>query len=105
KEDSHSTLSLYKRLIAIRQKEDSLMFGDYIPIYSDSQIIVYETAAPGSSRFMVTLNLSHRTCHVICKSPHSAIIEVATSPELEGNGISENISLSGDEAVVIRLDN
>ena len=105
KEDSHSTLSLYRRLIELRQKENSLMYGDYTPIYSDSQIIVYERAAPGSSRFLVILNLSHRPCYFKPKSPLSGIVEVATSSELEGVHVSGHIDLAGDEAVVIRLDN
>jgi alpha-glucosidase len=103
KGDSHSTLSLYKRLIELRQKEDALMFGDYIPVYSDSQIIVYERAVSGSSRFMVILNLSHRPCYFKSKTPLSGMVELATSPELEGTRIAEHVSLSGDEAIVVRL--
>jgi alpha-glucosidase len=104
KEDPHSILSLYRRLIQLRQKEMSLMFGDYTPVYSDQQIIVYERASAGSSRFMVILNLSHRPCYFKSKVSLAGTVEVAISPELEGTRVAEQIHLSGDEAVVIRLD-
>lgn len=104
KNEDHSMLSLYRRLIGLRQKEKSLMLGDYEPVYSDSQIIVYQRAAEGSSKFMIILNLSHRPCYFKSKSPLSGTIEVATLPELEGQRVSDQISLSGDEAIVIRLD-
>ena len=104
KRDEHSTLSLYKRLIALRQKEDSLMFGDYLPVYSDRQIIVYCRQASGASKFMVVLNLSHRPCYFNSESSLKGTIEVSTSPELEGIRVSDHINLSGDEAIVIRLD-
>ena len=99
-----SMLSLYKRLIDLRLKENALLVGDYVPIHSDRQIIVYCRHAPGSSRFMVLLNLSHRPCYFKPDTPISGTIEVAISPELEGTKVNDIISLSGDEAIIIRLD-
>lgn len=104
KSDYNSTLSLYKKLIELRQRENSFLIGDYVPVYSDNQIIVYCRHSSGSSKFMVVLNLSHRPCYFKSSSAISGTIEVATSPELEGTKVNANISLSGDEAIIVRLD-
>src|SRR5690606_20956530 len=104
-EDPHSMLSLYRRLIQLRQGEDALMYGNYLPVFSDRQIIAYERSAPGSFRYWIVLNLSHRPAYFKSKENISGTIEVSTAPELEGTSVSQNIYLSGDEAVVIRLTN
>ena len=102
--DPYSTLSLYKRLIMLRQKEASLMAGQYIPVYTDQQIIVYIRQADNSSRFMIVLNLSHRPCYYTFPTTIAGgRIELSTSPELEGREIKDKISLHGDEGIIIRL--
>lgn len=104
KTDDDSTLSLYKKVIQLRQNEKSLLFGDYTPVFADRQTIIYYREAKGFSKFMIVLNLSHRPCYFQSTQPLNGTIEVATSPELEGTKISGNISLSGDEAIIVRLD-
>lgn len=104
KEDKHSTLSLYRQLITLREKEESLFSGDYVPVFADRQLIVYCRQAVSSPGFMVLLNLSHRPCYFKSKTAISGIIEVATSPELQGLRVDGDISLSGDEAIIVRLD-
>ena len=102
--DPYSQLNLYKRLIELRQSEPSLMVGDYIPLYADNQAIAYIRQAPGSTRFLVVLNLSHRPCYL--KLPHMPLkgkVVLATASELEGREVSENIQLGGDEGIVVAL--
>ncbi|MDF2457154.1 MAG: alpha-amylase [Cytophagaceae bacterium] len=103
--DPRSMLSLYKRLINLRQKEASLMSGQYIPVYTDQQIMVYIRHTDGEDRFMVILNLSHRPCYYNFPSSVNGTIELSTSPELEGERIKDKISLHGDEGIIIRLNN
>lgn len=103
--DKYSLLSLYKRLIQLRQREPSLAVGDYIPIYSDSQLIAYVRQLQGCSRFLILLNLSHRPGYFSAKdSALMGIVEIATSLEWEGIRVNNTISLSGDEGIVVRLD-
>ena len=104
KESHYSMLSLYRRLIQLRQQEPSLMIGRYTPVNADSQVIAYTREAEGSDAFLIVLNLSHRPCYF--KPKHVTFkgkIEIATSPELEGTTIPETICLSGDEGILVRL--
>ncbi|WP_374164757.1 alpha-amylase family glycosyl hydrolase [Arcticibacter sp. MXS-1] len=101
--DPYSMLSFHKKLIALRQKEPSLMAGDYIPVHSDRQSIAYIRKKEEHGAFLVLLNLSHWPCYFNSRSPLKGIIEVATSPELEGEEVNDRISLSGDEGIVVRI--
>jgi len=103
--DPNSMLALYSKLIHLRKDEPSLAVGDYIPVHSDNQMIAYVRHAKGSYRFLVILNLSHRPCYL--KQKHTSFagtIVVATAPELEGSRVKETISLSGDEGIIVKLD-
>lgn len=103
-EDTYSYLKLYKKLIDFRQEEPSLMIGDYIPVYSDNQLLVFIRELEGHHKFLIVLNLSHRPAYFKPKEMQvKGVVEVATLPELEGNEVEGNINLSGDEGVIVRL--
>jgi len=105
KEDYYSMLSLYKRIIALRQAHPSLMVGSYTPVSTDNNAIAYIRQAEGDVRFLVVLNLSHSPCYF--KPKHISLkgtIVIATWPELEGSTIQDIINLSGDEGLIIQLD-
>jgi len=101
----HSHLSLHRRLISLRQKEPSLMVGDYKPVYSDQQSLAYIRQAPSEKAFLIVLNLSHRPCYIkVQHIPIKGKIVLATSMELEGISIDENIHLAGDEGIIVELE-
>jgi alpha-glucosidase len=80
------------------------MVGDYKPLHSDNQMIAYYRRMEGQPTFLIILNLSHRPCYFPeSKGPVHGVIEIATSPELEGTEVSDEINLGGDQGVVIRL--
>jgi alpha-glucosidase len=96
-------LSLYRRLIKLRQQEPALHTGDYRPVISKGPILAY-LRTTSEQRFLVLLNLSHKPCHF--KAEHfqfEGTIEIDTLPEREGTQVSNLVSLSGDEGMVIRL--
>ena len=106
KEDPYSHLALYRRLIELRQSEPSLKWGDYKPLYADGQTLAYIRQAEGEKTFLIVLNLSHRPSYITI--PHrkiSGTIVLATSSELEGTTVTERMELSGDEGMIIALDN
>ena len=106
KYDPHSMLSLYRRLIKLRQKEPSLIVGRYTPRYSDRQMLVYSRKAEGEDEFLILLNLSHRPCYYKTSNFYlKGVVEASTSPELEGQQVENIINLGGDEAMIIRLEN
>jgi alpha-glucosidase len=105
KEDIYSALSLYKRLIELRQSEPSLMIGAYKPVNSNNNAIADIRQAEGDAGFLIVLNLSHHPSYF--KPQHISLkgkVVIATSPELEGSIISDTINLSGDEGIVVRLE-
>ncbi|GAB3893442.1 alpha-amylase family glycosyl hydrolase [Spirosoma agri] len=104
-EDTYSMLSFYKRLIKLRQQEPSLMVGDYIPVHADTQLIAYIRQFDTDSRFLIVLNLSHRPGFFKAKdSSLKGVVEIATTPEWEGNPVGSTIGLRGDEGILVRLD-
>jgi alpha-glucosidase len=104
-EDNFSMLSLYRRLIKLRQREPALMVGDYVPVYADAQLIAFIRQASGHSRFLIVLNLSHRPGYFKPKDTSlKGRIELATFPEAEGKNTGETINLGGDEGIIVRLD-
>lgn len=104
KEDDYSYLSLYRRLIKLRQEEPSLMVGNYKPVHADNQMIAFIRELEGHHKFLVVLNLSHRPCYFKPTDIDTkGIIEVATSPDIEGTALEETINISGDEGIIVRL--
>jgi alpha-glucosidase len=105
KGDASSLLALYHKLIRLRNSEPALSVGHYIPMHFDSQSISYIRETPGASRFLIVLNLSHRPYYF--KYPQTSLtgrIEISTSPDMEGITMQGKLDLSGDEAVIVRLD-
>lgn len=102
--DPYSMLSLYKKLVKLREQELSLSVGEYVPIYSDHQLIVFLREKEGHDRFLVLLNLSHRMSYWRQgKKIYQGRIEVATDPDLEGTTISSVVTVGGDVGMVVRI--
>ena len=103
-EDPSSMLSFYKRLIAFRQTEASLMVGVYKSIYADDQLMAYTRESGGNGKFLIVLNLSEQITEF--KLPNDTLkgaIVLSTNFNLEGTLVQDNITLSGNEAVIIEL--
>lgn len=104
KEDPYSMLSLYWRLINLRKQEPALAEGSYTPVHADQQMIVFARQLEGHASFLVILNLTHRPCYFRPDNfAFRGTVEIATIPEMEGSIVTNNISLDGDEGMVIRL--
>ncbi len=100
----YSILSLYKKLIALRQKEPAFHSGSSTPVYSDTQLLAYKREAGGADSFLIVLNLTHRPAYFTpANFVFSGEVVVASSPELEGSVFQNTLSLEGDEGVVVRL--
>ena len=99
-----SMLALYKKVIALRQKEAALKVGSYQDIHYDSQLLAYLRQEAGS-RFLIVLNLTHRPAYFRPRDfTFSGKIEISTMPESEGLTVSKVLNLNGDEGVIIRLN-
>ncbi|MGY6709803.1 MAG: alpha-amylase family glycosyl hydrolase [Rhizobiaceae bacterium] len=57
--DEGSMLSLYRRLLDLRRREDALSLGDYRTLHVDESVFCYERSH-GGRRFAIALNFSQR---------------------------------------------
>lgn len=104
REDAYSMLTFYRKLIKLRQEEPALHIGDYAPVISKGSLLSF-IRKHDNRQFLVILNLSHKPCHF--RSEHHAYtgkIVLATDPEREGKFIHNNVSVSGDEGLIVLLD-
>ncbi|MCX2741632.1 alpha-amylase family glycosyl hydrolase [Pontibacter anaerobius] len=103
KEDAYSMLSYYRRLITLRQQEAALNVGDYAPVITDGPLLAYIRKTE-RKQFLVVLNLSHKPCTLKPKhQTYKGKIIFATDPEREGEPVAGNISLYGDEGILVEL--
>jgi alpha-glucosidase len=104
RDDSGSMLSLYRRLLELRNAESALSAGDYIPGCVEDEIITYLREADGT-RFLVALNLGGKPGVVtVPRLEVRGTVEVGTRRNREGERIEGSIELRGDEGIVVRLD-
>lgn len=105
KGDSYSMLSLYKRLIALRQNEPVLATGDYRFMFADRQLLAYLRYTEGQQPFLILLNLSHAPAYFKRQEiALNGVIVLATAPELEGIQFENNFDLNGDEGIIVKLN-
>jgi alpha-glucosidase len=105
KPDAFSMLNFYKDLIELRRKEPGLHVGNYRSVFSDKQTIAYAREAD-QNRFLIVLNMTHRPCSFCPEEfPFEGTIALSTEPERNGTPIKDRLLLSGDEGVIIRINN
>jgi oligo-1,6-glucosidase len=59
KNDPDSILNFYKALIQLRKKSECLKYGEFVPIFSDTRVMVYQRKL-GDEIYAVALNFSSR---------------------------------------------
>jgi alpha-glucosidase len=103
KNDQYSHLHLYTKIIALRQKQPSLMSGTYTPVYADHQALAYMRSAENEKSFLIVLNFTHRPCYLNIPAAENGIVIMTASGEEEGATISGKLELSGDEGMIIEI--
>jgi alpha-glucosidase len=102
-DDPYAMLSLYRKLIRLRQRKAALHSGQYIPVSADEQYLAFKRVWPGEKTMLVILNLTHRPCYFNMAGPVSGVIVAAVSPELEGVPFEGSMDMAGDEGVIIEI--
>lgn len=74
KDDPDSILSFYKTLIALRKQNDCLIYGEFVPVYADNRIMIYQRALD-DNLYTVALNFSSRKVKVPKK-----LLDILTKP-------------------------
>jgi alpha-glucosidase len=99
-----SMLSLYRRLGALRRKEPALSIGHYRPLVAGGDVLAYVREAEDSPRFLVALNLGPRPAVVGLEAHGTGQVVIATETARESERVAGRLILTGDDALVIRLD-
>lgn len=104
-DDPYSMLTLYRKLIKLRQHEPALHSGNYIPVDNNNQYLAYIREMNGHTCYLIVVNFTHKPCyfHPAGKSFKGTIV-VATIPELEQTSFNDGIDLAGDEGIVVALE-
>lgn len=104
REDPVSMLSLYRRLIALRQANPVLTLGSYRPLAADGNLLLY-LREYDDERFLIGLNLGAEPMRIAFEGRHFAgTVEVSTNGAHDGNRFDGTLDLGPDEGVVIRVD-
>jgi alpha-glucosidase len=100
--EGSSILSLYQKLIKLRQSEQSLLYGDYKLIFADQQLIAFTRKLAGHNGFLIVLNLSDSPAIFKTPADLKGTIEITTTGATYDwkEGL---LSLASDEGVLIRL--
>jgi alpha-glucosidase len=103
RDDPGSILSLYKRLIELRQSERALTVGSYRPVPAEGDLLVYIREHEGE-RFLAALNLGRKRATFALDLPYHGQIAISTHLDREGERVAGAVKLRADEGVLVRLD-
>jgi alpha-glucosidase len=102
--DPGSMLSLYRRLIALRHREQALAVGSYRLVFASGDLLAYAREHAGR-RLLITLNLGPQP-QVLKLGPRglSGVIRLGTRPGHEGAQVRGALALRGDEGAIVDLE-
>lgn len=105
KDNPYAMLSLYRRLIHLRQREEAFTTGSYKPLFADKQLLAYTRQALDGTTYLIALNLTHRPCYYKNETffTKDNLVVIASVPELENISFNGTLSLGGDEGVIIKI--
>jgi alpha-glucosidase len=99
--DDRSTLSLYRRLLALRRRSEALRRGDYlVDEASDDHCLVYSRTAAGE-RKLIALNLTDEPREVAVRAGQ---VLLSTTLPVRSERVTGKVGLGPDEGIVIEVD-
>jgi alpha-glucosidase len=105
KKDNDSLLNYYRQLIAFRQEEPALHKGDYYPVVTDGKTLAYIRQWEGSASFLIVLNFTGESQTF---KPQTTDVKgkvvLSTSNKRQQNDFKAGMTLHGNEAIVVQLD-
>ena len=98
KNDPGSVLNFYKALIALRKNSECLVYGEFLPLYADNRLMIYQRKR-GDEIYTVALNFSSRTV----KPPARFAGLLSQTPVISASGRTEwEGSLLPWEGILVR---
>lgn len=102
-EDKESMLNFYRKLIQLRQSEPALKTGEYIPVFTEGNLLAYRREK--GNEFLIALNLgSSPEVFNPGISEWRGKVKISTHPESEGEIVSGELRLKANEGLVISLE-
>ena len=100
--DSHSMLSFYKSLIALRQQYPALQVGEFIPIGLEGELMMYQRVYQ-EKKMLILINFGLEKVTHTFSGEVTAEILLSTSGDKKGQAVEGSIELNEEEALVIDL--
>ena len=103
RDDPGSMLNLHRRLLRLRRQAPALVGGGYEPVEADGDVLAYLRTGPGG-RYLVALNLGPHPARLAPAGLDLAgRVAAATDPARQDRPVAGELSLAGDEGVVVAL--
>jgi len=103
RDDPSSIYNLYRRLIVVRREQAALQLGGYKPIVAQGDLLLYLREHAGA-HVLVALNLGADPLAARFADPLCGRVLVSAFADRDGEVISGDIDLRGNEGLVIALD-
>lgn len=98
--DERSLLWLYRRLIQVRRAERALLEGQYVPLRSRNDVLLYKRRYE-NQELLVALNTAEQPRTF--ESASAGALLLSTYLDGEGTSLKGTVRLRGSEGMIIRL--
>jgi len=98
--DERSLLWLYRRLIQVRRKEPALVAGDYVPMRSRNDILMYRRVWK-TDTLMIALNTVHQPRRL--DDPGKGTLLLSTYLDGDRSNVTGSTLLRASEGVILKL--
>src|SRR5262249_44069670 len=102
REDPTSIYNLYRNLLALRRRRTSLQVGDYRPIVTTGEVLMYVRQHP-KERLLVALNMSAKPVQTAISGQISGRLLLSSIGDRQGEAVSEAFDLRANEGAIIEL--
>jgi alpha-glucosidase len=102
--DPASILSLYQRLLALRKASPALQVGTYQPVEDTPETCYLYLRSAGQQRFLIALNFSDGSQHVVVPGERVGRIELSTYLDREGRAGPGDVVLRAHEGLIVALN-
>ena len=99
-QDPRSLLWLYRSLIRLRKQEKALAAGNYVPMRSRNDVLMFKRSY-GGTELLIALNFSHDPRNLPCDA--TADLLISTHLDRDPGAVQSSLILRGDEGVILRL--
>jgi oligo-1,6-glucosidase len=86
KNNPSSVLNFYKTLIALRQKNDCLKYGEFVPLFADARLMCYQRRL-GNEVYNIALNFSSRKKRLPKDTVLQGTLVISNTGRAELNGV------------------